>query len=151
MSQSIKVYDCKLTEHFKLTEFCCHNSLGDLVLAFDERFLPFVNCLEEFRVWYNRPINITSGFRTASLNSKCGGSSNSSHRYALAVDFLYPKEFFKMPDDRKKLFLENVRLKWARLSVKYGHTAQTNYYDNRFHLGWSLNNKYSFLDFRSSK
>lgn len=143
----INFEDCQLTEHFKLSEFCHHGN-KTLEMYIDERFLDFVHCLEEFRVWYKRPINISSGFRPVKYNKSVGGSSNSSHLVSLAVDFNYPSEYMEMTSTRKKQFLENVRLKWARLCVKYGYSAQTNYYDNRFHLGFSLSGKYSFLDYR---
>lgn len=140
----LNVVDGQLTNHFNISEFC-HNC----ELYIDERFFDFVNCLEDFRVWYNRPVNISSGYRPAAFNKAVGGSSNSSHLFSLAVDFLYPAEYFKFDVKRKEEFLTNVRLKWARLCVKYGYTAQTNFYDNRFHLGFSLNGKYSFRDERS--
>lgn len=149
--KTIKFNSNRLTENFSLDEFCQGHASGCLQISFDERFLQFVYCLQEFRTWYGRPININSGYRTPWFNKSVGGSSNSSHLYGLAVDFNYPIEYRSMSTSRKKEFLENVRLKWARLSRKYGYAAQTNYYDDRFHLGWSLDDKYSFIDYREEK
>lgn len=147
----ISVDGCQLTENFSIDEFCCRRDNGDLVIWLDERFLKFIYCLQEFRTWYGRPININSGFRTYQKNNRVGGSRNSSHLWSLAVDFNLPSEYKRMNTTRKKEFLENVRLKWIRLCRKYGFGAQCNWYDTYLHLGFSLDGKDSILDKRSVK
>lgn len=43
--------------------------------------------LQVIRDYYNRPIRISSGYRSEEVNRKANGSSNSGHLRALAVDF----------------------------------------------------------------
>ena len=140
----------RLTEHFKLSEFA-HRDGNDLYVWIDEAFLPFVNALEDFRVWYNRPININSGYRPEKYNIAVGGSRNSSHLRMCAVDFNLPEEFYTFTDKRKNEFLLNVRRKWSQLCTKYGYHAQCNFYDTYLHLGLSFTGRSSYLDYRTDK
>lgn len=140
----------RLTEHFKLSEFAHHEN-GDLQVWIDEAFIPFVSALEEFRCWYNRPININSGFRPAAYNRSVGGSPNSSHLRMCAVDFNLPPEYFGFTSARREQFLRNVRSKWIALCGKYGYKAQCNWYDTYIHLGFSFSTTGSFLDKRTVK
>ena len=135
----------QLTEHFKLSEFYCNDSAQMYVDEFF--FYTFLPTLEQFRVWYNRPININSGYRSAACNKRAGGSSNSAHLKARAVDFNYPAEYFTFSAERKEQFLQNVKKKWTILCHKQGVYAQVNFYNNRFHLGMSEKAD-SFLDYR---
>lgn len=147
--KTITITDEKLTEHFMLSEFYCNT---DKAMLINGAFIyDFVPNLERFRVWYNRPINITSAFRTVSVNAAAGGSSNSSHLKALAIDFPYPAAYNTWTAARRAEFLNNVKTKWTDLAHAAGYGAQVNYYDNRFHIGFSLNGKDSYLDYRSKK
>jgi len=143
---TFKINDYKLTEHFYLCEFA-HISGKELYIDY-EFIYNFVPALEEFRVWYNRPINITSCYRPPTYNAIVGGSKDSAHLHARAVDFPFPKEYYAMSYDRKQLFLENVKMKWREICHNRGRYAQVNYYDNRFHLGMSLKHD-NFLDLRT--
>lgn len=140
----------RLTEHFKLSEFAHHEN-GDLQIWIDEAFIPFVSALEEFRVWYHRPININSGFRPAAYNRAVGGSSNSSHLRTCAVDFNLPLEYKSFTPARREQFLRDIRAKWICLCNIYGYKAQCNWYDSYIHLGFSFGTKSSFLDKRTVK
>lgn len=136
----------RLTEHFTLSEFC-HKGRQ---IYLDERFFTLVRILERFRVWYNRPINVTSGYRPPAYNKKIGGSSNSSHLFSGAVDFPLPKEYQAMSSERKEEFLQNVKTRWRALCAQEGVFPQVNFYDTYLHLGISLR-KSSFLDKRTKK
>lgn len=46
--------------------------------------------LEKVRALLKCPMQITSGYRSPSLNDAVGGSLTSQHRYGLAVDFVAP-------------------------------------------------------------
>lgn len=147
-TKTIKIIEGgNLTAHFKLSEFYCNT---DNEMYIDAAFIyDFLPTLEKFRVWYNRPITPTSAYRSDRLNKSCGGSVGSCHRKSRAIDFLYPADYYKMDQKRRKQFLENVKKKWADLCHKAGYYAQVNYYDNRFHLGMSTNAD-SFLDYRGT-
>jgi zinc D-Ala-D-Ala carboxypeptidase len=46
--------------------------------------------LEAVRVHFDRPVIVTSGFRSVTLNKKIGGSSTSQHCQGEAADFTIP-------------------------------------------------------------
>ena len=136
----------RLTEHFTIRELCHRGNQ----IYIDERFFVFVRILERFRTWYNRPMNITSGYRPPAYNKRVGGSSNSSHLFTGAVDFPLPAEYKTMDLERRQEFLNNVKKRWCVLCAQEGVFPQVNFYDTYLHLGISLK-KSSFLDKRTKK
>lgn len=136
----------QLTQHFTLAEFCHKNS----EIYIDYRFIVFVQLLEDFRKWYNRPMNINSGYRPPTYNRQVGGSSNSSHLFTGAVDFNLPAEYHRMTRARKDQFLQNVKNKWCALCQNAGVYPQVNFYDTYLHLGISTQ-RASFIDKRTKK
>lgn len=146
---NVKIYDNKLTDHFALWEFA-HKSGREIYI--DSVFIyKFAPALEAFRVWYKRPINITSAFRPKYYNDTVpGASKNSAHLTCWAVDFPLPADFAKMKSSRKEEFLQNVKKKWVELCHALGMYAQVNFYPDRLHLGMSKK-KDSFLDYRTKK
>lgn len=136
----------RITDHFKLSEFV-HNGSE---IYIDDRFFVFVELLERFRLWYNRPINITSGYRPAAYNAAVGGSSNSSHLFTGAVDFPLPPEYYGFTRVRKEQFLNNVKTKWSALCQTAGVYPQVNFYDTYLHLGISMQ-RASYIDKRTKK
>ena len=71
----------KLSEHFKVREFGCKDG-SDPVFIDTE----LVDILEQIRVHFEKPVNITSAFRTAKHNASCGGAKFSQHLYGKAAD-----------------------------------------------------------------
>lgn len=49
------------------------------------------NVLEPIRKFYNRPVLVTSGYRSPKLNEEIGGSDNSQHMRGEAADFIVHK------------------------------------------------------------
>lgn len=94
----------------------------------------FIGMLEEFRSWYNRPINITSGYRTPSYNKRIRGVSNSYHLKALAIDFSLPKEYYVFSAERKQQFLDNIKNKWYQICKDHGKTGNVMYHDTFVHM-----------------
>ncbi len=148
MDRVLTIHGGQLSEHFNLWEFA-HQSGGEIEINEDFIYI-FAPLCERFRRWYNRPINITSGYRPPAYNAIVGGSSNSSHLHTCAIDFLFPEEYFAFSAARKQQFLQNVKNKWVELCRVAGVYAQCNFYDNRFHLGISRYRD-SFLDLRTKK
>ena len=142
------LHDNKITPHFYIWEFA-HQAGKELYI--DNEFIyNFVPALERFRVWYNRPINITSCYRPAAYNAAVGGSPDSAHLRAWAIDTPLPKDYYQMTAARKNEFLQNVKKRWVYEMHNIGRYAQVNFYDNRLHLGMSLK-KDNFLDYRGKK
>jgi len=147
MDRKILIHNGQLTEHFNLWEFA-HKSGAEIEINYDFIYI-FVPAVETFRVWYNREINPTSGYRPPAYNATIpGASKNSSHLHTWAIDFLLPVEFFTFSKSRQNEFLLNVRRKWTEICHALGVYAQCNFYDNRLHLGISRKND-SFLDLRT--
>lgn len=81
--------------NFKISEFI--NS--DVALKYNINNMPDLNsldnilnliiyCLQPLRNLLNKPILITSGFRSKDLNNKVGGVKNSQHLNGCAADFI---------------------------------------------------------------
>lgn len=79
---SFKKYgNVNLTEHFKLSEFQCND--GSDTIKFDWYV---VNALEAARKFFNKPLVISSAYRTTAYNTKIGGAYGSLHTKGKAVD-----------------------------------------------------------------
>lgn len=81
----LKNGNLKLSDHFKVREFYCRDG-SDPVFIDTE----LVDILEKIRLHFDKPVTITSGFRTASYNEllrkKNGASKYSQHLYGKAAD-----------------------------------------------------------------
>lgn len=77
-----------LSPHFQLWEFLHNRSTAGLTPEIYANLKRLAEKLERVRkVLGNRPIHITSGFRTPAHNAASGGRPNSWHMKGLAVDF----------------------------------------------------------------
>lgn len=71
----------KITDHFTLGEFQCHN--GDDTVKYD---IQTVTAMEAARMFFGYPITVTSAYRPAGYNKKVGGATKSYHVKGMAVD-----------------------------------------------------------------
>ena len=72
----------KLSDHFKLKEFCCKNTSYKYV-----RVAPhLVETLEKIRAVVKKPIIVASGHRPEAYNQRIGGATDSLHIPGLAAD-----------------------------------------------------------------
>lgn len=78
--------DLQLSKNFNIREFMCKDGthVPDIYIA---NVATLAYMLEQIRLVFNRPIYITSGYRTNTHNTKVGGSVQSWHLQAKAVDF----------------------------------------------------------------
>lgn len=128
------VVDDQITEHFRLREFA--NSKDGNAIIINADTVRFYASLESFRKWYNRPMNITSGYRTAAFNREAGGVSNSYHLKGLAADFLLPADYFRMDTLRRTIFINNIRNKWYEVCKADGQQGSVIIYNGWIHLSW---------------
>ena len=81
----------QITKHFKVKEFACKD--GSPVVFIDDYLY---NILEILRNKLDKPVIITSGYRTPEWNEKCGGAKYSYHMCGMAADIrvngISPKE-----------------------------------------------------------
>ena len=73
----------KASAHFKITEFACNDG-SDKILIDDK----LVELLEFIRNYFNKPVAITSAYRTAAYNKKVGGRNDSQHLKGTAADII---------------------------------------------------------------
>ena len=130
----IDLVDDRVTDHFRLREFA--NSLDGNKLLINPEVISFYQDLEKFRVWYGRPMVITSGYRSPEFNKSVGGVSNSYHLRGLAIDFKLPQEYFEMTVTRRVSFILNIRTKWYGLCRLSGHYGSVVLYDSWLHLSY---------------
>lgn len=86
----------QLTKHFSDHEFRCPCGECEPVLP----PMALLILLETIRIYYNRPVYITSGHRCADYNAKVGGAPDSQHLTASAADFTLKKIEPKWVADR---------------------------------------------------
>lgn len=70
-----------LSANFKVKEFACKDG-SNAIFVDDE----LVRVLQDIRDHFNRPVTITSAYRTVTHNKKVGGSPKSQHLYGTAAD-----------------------------------------------------------------
>lgn len=134
MAVKLNITDDQITQHFKLREFA---NWEDGAAVYDNRNSRRFYCnLQTFRSWYNRPMHITSGTRTAAFNRKVGGVSNSYHLIGLAADFRLPTDYYKMNATRKNQFIANIKNKWFDICKAEGVKGSVIIYDTIIHLSW---------------
>ena len=73
--------DFRLGEHFRLVEMASKDG-ADLVKVHPALLL----LLEQVRRHFDRPVHLTSGYRTAEHNRRIGGQPNSKHLLGMAAD-----------------------------------------------------------------
>ena len=71
----------RLAPDFKVRELRCRDG-SDTVMV-DETLTVVLQCIREH---FGKPVTITSGYRTASHNTKVGGSKSSQHLLGRAAD-----------------------------------------------------------------
>lgn len=71
----------KLSANFRVREFACKDG-SNTIFVCDE----LVQLLQNIRDHFNRPVTITSAYRTVTHNKKVGGSPKSQHLYGMAAD-----------------------------------------------------------------
>ena len=70
-----------LTPHFSLHEFRCKDGSEHPINS------KLLCMLEAIRCHFDKPVTITSGYRSPAYNRQIGGASNSQHLYGNAADF----------------------------------------------------------------
>lgn len=121
-----------LTPHFSLEEIACNDKERTLVIS--PELVRQTQMLEEFRVWFNRPMKINSFYRTLQYNKAVGGVSDSQHPLGTATDIALPEEFFSYDRKRKEEFWNNIENKWDELCKKYGVQGGFGRYNSFFHV-----------------
>ena len=73
--------DLQLSKNFKLNEFACHDGSKSIMVNYR-----LIDGLQLLRDTTNKPISISSGYRTKAYNASCGGIDTSEHLTGSAAD-----------------------------------------------------------------
>lgn len=137
----------KITEHFTFKELANNQAKEDVKLILTPRNFKFLIMIEDFRNWFNKPMQVNSFYRTKSFNAKCGGSSNSLHLDGLAMDWGI--------SGHSEIQRNHVIDKWKELCSKYNEVGGINLYTNGYHLSIGEekfgNNLFTIRDYRGKK
>ncbi len=140
----------QLTEHFNLSEFT--KSQQAVRHGIDNTPNPqqvenlrqlCINVLEPIRVWFKKPVFISSGFRNEAVNSMAGGSKTSDHMKGEAADI----EIFGIDNCALALWIKE-NCKFNQLILEFhNHAADIN--SGWIHVSYrSSNNKNEVLTAR---
>jgi len=87
----------KLSKNFTLSEFACNDGSKEITIDYE-----LIDKLQQLRDMLGKPVKITSGYRTATYNKKCGGIPTSNHLIGKAADIkvshMTPLELAKVAD-----------------------------------------------------
>lgn len=72
----------QVSKHFKAKEFAQKDFRCDKIIVDSE----LIDVLEDVRAHFNKPVIVTSGYRTPEYNAKIGGVKNSQHTKGTAAD-----------------------------------------------------------------
>ena len=70
-----------ISENFKIKEFACKDNSDKILID-----LSLIEILQKLREHFNKPIIITSAYRTDTYNKSVGGATNSYHKLGRAFD-----------------------------------------------------------------
>lgn len=87
----------KVADNFLVNEFACKDGTDTIFID-----LELVDVIQKIREHFDKPVIITSGYRTEPYNKKVGGVNQSQHLYGRAVDIkingVSPKEVAKFAE-----------------------------------------------------
>jgi len=130
----------KLSKNFELNEFTKSDIAKSKKIPNSPTIGQIINlvrlcdyCLQKIREHYNRPVVITSGFRSLALNSAVGSKISSQHTKGEACDFYvdgYSKyDVFCWCKNNLKydqLIFENMKQKGCWIHISYNHYKNRN-------------------------
>ena len=136
-----------LTEHFTMKEYAGNCKIAYLDMA---SYLQ-ATMMEEFRVWLDRPIYVTSWYRDESENQKANGIANSNHLRGCATDW---HTNITIDDAKFKKYAK----KWKAICKAHGVVGECGLYRWGMHTGYqnekqlkSTGGKFVNWDSRSGK
>jgi len=117
----------KLQTNFQVYEFMQNDGLEFLKL--DQEV---IDAIQKIREHFNKPVTITSAYRSKSYNASIGGATKSQHIYGRAIDFTISGVAIKTITDYiqknwKELGVRGLELNksWVHIDVRESNTLVT--------------------------
>ena len=138
----------KLSKNFSQEEY---HAGSETVYMYKETNT-FLICIQAFRRWINKPMYVSSWYRTKSENIKIGGIANSNHLTGTAMDWHLYNHTITQDE-----FIKYAK-KWANICYNYGCVGEAGIYTWGLHFGMQNPNqakanghKFFHWDSRSGK
>lgn len=113
-------------KYFSIYEMANKLAMEPVKLVINSKFMLFAKMMEEFRIWYAKPMTINSWYRTASFNASVHGDPNSGHKEGICADWGI--------SGHTEQQRANVKKKWMQLCAAHGVIGAINFYTNGYHF-----------------
>lgn len=139
---TVKFSGSNLTEHFSIKEYAV-NQTGTVKLTAEA--ILHAQCLEEFRKWHGKAMQVNAWYRTTAYNKKVGGNAKSSHLRGVATDW-------GLSGVSEKDFIRYAK-KWKEICKAHDIVGEAGLYKWGIHLGSAVKYSKTFYhwDSRSGK
>ena len=139
----------RIRKNFTLKELANTKAKDSVKFIYNPGVAEFLDELQEFRDWFNKPMTVNSCYRTAAFNASCGGSSNSAHLKGTAMDWGISGHTEKQR--------QNVINKWKAICAAHKVYGKINLYTNGYHLeafsdkAYGATEPWRVVDYRGKK
>lgn len=137
----LKLIGKQLTKNFTFGEY--QTDCSDEVCFLTDKALLHAHLLQHLRDYLDRPVFVSSWYRTKSYNSKIGGVPDSNHLTGCATDIYFSRL-------RYSSFIRVAR-KWKSLCESHGVVGEIGYYpdDGFIHVGSSIRYSDTFFNWKT--
>lgn len=137
----LKLSGDNLTKNFSYGEFTVDCSNETCKLSY--KAMLHAHLLQHLRDYLNKPVYVSSWYRTKKYNSKIGGVPDSNHLTGCATDI-----YFSSLNQRSFI---RVAKKWKKLCEEHGVVGEIGYYpdDGFIHVGSSIRYSDTFFNWRT--
>ena len=117
-----------ITPHLKWGEVANYKCEEDIKMVLPFESFIYFSQWEEFRLYYGKPLVISSGYRSPTFNKEVGGTANSLHLTMQATD--------NVIGSISDAFWAQCCNWGLAIAHKYGNQCELGRYSNRIHLGF---------------
>lgn len=130
-----------ITENFAIWEMANKRAPDNIKLVITPGMIRHAQKMQQLREWYNKPLNVSSWYRSIRFNSQIGGAKNSPHLRGMATDILLPG----LTDKQRKNFAE----KWQQICAMDNVIGGVTFYDWGIHFDSNSDEAFGCKTFRT--
>lgn len=121
---SAYMIDGRITKNFTLAEMANKQAAETTKLELTPKMVEHAQMIQELRNWHGKALNVSSWYRTAAYNKKCGGDKKSAHLDGLATDInSIPASMY-----------HDFTVAWKMICAAHGKVGGVNYYSWGMHF-----------------